>query len=210
MERGKRERPDVRKLAGFLGAVLVNSLATTAILTVDVMWVKHFFAPFDAGVYAAMSTLGKIIFYGAMPVGAVMFPIISRRYAQGAGYAKVLWGSLGLSGIMAAGLVGIYWLFPEMVIRLLYGSAYLGEARLLVWFGVFMACFVLAAILLNFYLSIERTRAVGLAVAAAVGQSAGIWVWHGSLKQVIWVSVVVSAGLLAGLLGYLNYVFKKA
>ena len=39
----------------------IQALAFTSFFTTDLILVKHFFPPFEAGIYAALSTLGKII-----------------------------------------------------------------------------------------------------------------------------------------------------
>ncbi|KKR82349.1 MAG: Capsular polysaccharide biosynthesis protein, partial [Candidatus Daviesbacteria bacterium GW2011_GWA2_40_9] len=164
--------------------------------------VKHFFSSHDAGIYAALSTLGKIIFFGAGPVAQVMFPIISKRHAQGEDYKKVFLYSLILSLLISLAVVLIYWLFPSLSVTILFGSSYLEVAGLLVQFGLFMTLLTLSSLMVNFYLSIGQTKVVVLPFVAALAQIIGLWFYHSSLEIVVNVSLVVSIALFAGLFVY--------
>ena len=59
---------DLKPFFKYSGPVLLQSLAFTSIFTVDVILAKHFLDPFSAGIYAALSTLGKIIFFATSPI----------------------------------------------------------------------------------------------------------------------------------------------
>lgn len=194
--------PDVKKMLFFSFPVLVQSFATTSIYTSDLILVKHFFTSYEAGIYASLSTLGKIIFFGTSPIASVMFPLISQRQSKGEGYRNIFIFSLVGTFILAAGVLIIYWLLPELAIKLLYGSAYLEAAQLLVWFGIFMALFTLSSLLINFNLSLGRTRVVVLPAVAATAQVGAIWFYHQSLFIIILLSIFITALLLAFLLIY--------
>jgi O-antigen/teichoic acid export membrane protein len=171
----------------------------------DVVLVKHFFEPHLAGIYASLSTMGKIIFYGAAPISAVMFPLVSKVQARGGNYRKVFFLSMLLTSAMVFFLIFVYWLFPELVLQILYGDKFLEGAPYLVWFGIFIGLFALVSLLLNYFLSKGTTRVVYFALLAAVGQIIGIYFFHQDLIQVISVSIWISLILLLSLLIYFGY-----
>ncbi len=138
--------------------VFIQAVAFSSFFTVDVILVKHFFSPFEAGLYAALSTLGKTIFFATSPVTATMFPIIAGRSARGEKYSKILLVSIGTTGLLAFGILSVYYLFPETAIKLLYGSQYLAARESLVWMGLFMTFYSIAYLIVNFFLSIGRTK----------------------------------------------------
>jgi len=185
--------------------VLIQALAFTSLFTVDIILVKHFLPAFDAGLYAALSTLGKIIFFAAQPVTATMFPIVSGRRARGERYRKVFFAAFFLTIFISISIVAFYYLYPEIAIGLLYGSQYLLAASELVWMGTFMAAYTASYIVVNFLLSINRTKIVVLPLLAAIGQAVAIWVWHESILQVIQVSLVATLAMFSGLALYLGY-----
>lgn len=196
---------NLRPMLAFAVPVFMQSLAVTSLYSSDVILVKHFFSSHDAGIYAALSTLGKIIFFGAGPIGAVMFPLISKRHAQDGEYRKLFVYSLLSTLILAVFVLVIYWLFPGFIINVFYGSAYLEVANLLVWFGIFITLFTLSSLLITFHLSLGRTKVVWLPVAASIVQIIIIWFYHGTLFAVVVNSIAVTALLLVCLLIYSSY-----
>lgn len=190
----------VRSMVAYSVPVLIQSVAITSLYSTDLILVKHFFSPETAGLYAALSTLGKIIFFAVGPIGAVMFPMVSKRKAEGVDYKKVFNYSFITTAVVSFIILAVYWWVPRLAITILYGSLYLEIANLLVWFGVFITLFTLSSLLINFHLSLERTKVVFLPFLAAVFQFIGIWFYHSTLTNVILVSIVVNALLLFSLL----------
>ncbi|MCL5073922.1 MAG: oligosaccharide flippase family protein [Actinobacteria bacterium] len=197
--------PDAKKIFLFALPVALQSFSITALYSSDLILVKHFFTAHDTGIYASLSTLGKIIFFGTGPIASVMFPLISQRQSRGGKYKKILFYSIATTGAVAFILTLFYWVFPQFAISLLYGSAYLGASNLLVWFGIFISLFTLSSLLVSFNLSLGDTNVVIFPFAAALGQIIAIWVFHESLFQVVLVSTLVNALLLLSLLIYSSY-----
>lgn len=204
----KKERniniPNIRPMILFALPVMVQTFAITSLYSSDVILVKHFFSSHDAGIYSAISTLGKIIFFGAGPIGMVMFPIVARRQARGEDYKRVFLYSAFATLFLSVIVLLIYWLFPSFVIRALYNSDFLQAEGLLVWFGLFMSLFTLCSLLINYSLSLGRTKVVAFPLLAAFAQIVLIYVFHQSLFSVIVVSAAVVTLLLISLLIYLN------
>ncbi len=200
--------PDVKSMMMFTVPVLIQSISVTSLYSSDVILVKHFFPSYDAGIYAALSMLGKIIFFGAGPIGAVMFPLVSQRKAKGQGYRKIFIYSFLVTALLAVSLSMIYWLFPHLAIKLLYGELYLGAAHLLVWFGIFISLFTLSSLLISYSLSLGRTSVVILPFIAAFAQIMLIWFFHQTLFEVILISIIVTALLLLSLLIYSGYLMR--
>lgn len=196
---------NIKSMALYAIPVIVQSLALTSLYSSDVVLVKHFFSSHEAGIYAAISTLGKIIFFGTGPIGAVMFPLISHKFSRGYKYQKIFVYSFLATMVFAAGILIIYWLFPALAIRLLYGSAYLEAANLLIWFGIFISLFTLSSLLVNYHLSLGKTHVVLLPLIAAISQIMIIWLFHQTLFMVVFISIIVSSLLLLSLLIYSSY-----
>lgn len=185
--------------------VIVQTFASTSLYSSDLLLVKHFFSSHDAGLYASLSTLGKIIFFGAGPIGSVMFPLVSQRKAKKQSYKKIFILSFLGTVILASAVLLIYKFFPEYAIRLLYGSAYIETSHLLIWFGIFISLFTLSSLLINYGLSLGKTTVVIFPAIAALLQIILIWFFHASLFIVVLISIIVTALLLVALLIYSIY-----
>ena len=205
---GKDQFGGGKEILTYAAPIFLISLAKNSIFSTDVILVKHFFASHDAGIYASLSTLGKIIFYGSGPISAVMFPIVSQRQSRKKGYVGIFFISLLITVGIAGVVLLIYWLLPELAVGVLYGEEFLSAAPNLVWFGLFMAIFALSSLTIGFYLARGKTNIVFLIVLAAIGQAVGIWLFHDSILTVIKVSIVSVSFLLASLLIYFGYELK--
>jgi O-antigen/teichoic acid export membrane protein len=185
--------------------VLVQALAFTSLFTIDVILVKHFLTPFEAGIYAALSILGKIVFFAASPITATMFPIVSRRKAARQPFEKVFFAALALTAAISSGITIFYWLFPDIAIGLLYGRAYLVARAELVWMGMFMFFYSLSFLLVNFSLSLGKVKIVWLPLVAALAQIPALWFFHGNILQIIQISLTLSVLMFFGLVVSLGY-----
>lgn len=201
----KREKYDLEPFLKYSFPVLLQALAFTSLFTTDIILVKHFLSPFEAGIYAALSTLGKIIFFASSPISSVMFPVVAGRSARGEGYHKVVWASFFATLTISAGVVAFYYLFPNLAIGVLYGQAYLSAKSGLVWMGIFILMYTMSILLVNFSLSIGKTKVIIFPLAAAVFQAVFIWRFHSDIVQVIQVSVAICGLMFLGLSSYLGY-----
>lgn len=202
VNKGEAAKLELKPVLLYSMPVLLQSIAVTSLYSTDLVLVKHFFTSGEAGLYAALSNLGKIIFFAAGPISAVMFPIVSKRHSQGKDYLKLFLYSLGATVLVAIGILLIFQLVPEKAIVALYGRSYLDAAGLLIYFGIFMTLFTLSSLLINFHLSLKHVKVVIFPFSAAILQAAGIWSFHDNLFSVIIVSIVTNVLLLTGLLIY--------
>lgn len=202
-------KPNTKSVINYFMPVFLQSIAVTSLYSMDLILVKHFFNPHNAGIYAATSTLGKIIFFGASPVSLVMFPLVSARAARGESYKKIFIASLGATALISSVVLVIFKLIPELAITSLYGRSYLEAVDLLLGFGIFMVFFTLSVFLINFGLSLKKTKIVIFPLLASLAQALGIWFYHSDLKTVIFVSIIVSGLLFLSLLiNLLNFKIK--
>lgn len=189
-----------RKKFAYAVPVFIVVMSLTSFYTMDIVLVKHFFNSSVAGFYSALGMLGKIIFFASSAITGVMFPLVVEKYESGKKYQEVLIQALILVGSISVGITAIYYIFPNFVIRLLYGTPYLEVAHLLGFFGIFISLYTVVNVLVNFFLSIHKTQVSVLVVIAALAQVGLIWIYHNSLFEVIRVSVVIMALLLCSLL----------
>ncbi len=199
------KRINLNSFVKYSGPVVIQSLAFTSIFTIDVLLVKHFLDPFSAGIYAALSTLGKIIFFATSPIASTMFPIIAKRKAAKEKYINVFLIAILTTSLIAVGITVFYWLFPNIAIGVLFGKDYLSARTDLIWMGIFMTFYSLSNLVVNFYLSIGNTKVVYIPLLAAIAQIVSIWFYHNSITQVLHSSLYVTAGMFLCLVTFTGY-----
>lgn len=205
LKKAKLEKYDLKPFFKYALPVLLQALAFTSIFSTDVLLVKHFFDPFHAGIYGALSTLGKIIFFATSPITATMFPIVSRRKAVGESYTKVFFLAIALVLVASGGITLFYWLFPHLAIGALYGKAYLSASNELVWMGIFISFYSLTSLLVNYSLSLGSYKIILFPLLGAIAQIPLIWIWHSSLLEVIQVSLGVTSVMFLSSCLYVGY-----
>lgn len=196
---------DLKPFTRYALPVLVQSLAFTSMYSMDLILVKHFLPPFEAGLYAALSTMGKIIYFAISPIVSVMFPVVSSKRSKGENYRKSFYLSFFVAAIMGMGITALYYLLPSFTINSLYGSEYTSAASTLALMGIFMSLYSLSYFLVNFLLSVHKTLVAVIPAAAAVGQVVFLWVYHDSLEQVLQVNIAISFGMFSLVILYLMY-----
>lgn len=195
-----KEKIPWNEFFSYSGPVLVAVLGLTSLYSSDVILVKHLFPAYEAGLYASLAVLGKIVFFGSSTVQMVMFPLVSERFENGKNYQNFFKQSFLIVAGISLVITTIYFSFPRLMIHLLYGPAYLKAAPYLGIFAVFISLYSLSSLLVNFFFSIKKVMVGLFPLFAAISQICLILVFHSSVAQVIGVSIGVSALLLFSLL----------
>src|SRR3989344_5381717 len=176
---------DSKSIYNYSLPVLITMTVITAMYTTDVILVKHFFEPITAGLYAAASLLGKIIFFASYSFSWVMFPKIAEAHSKGEPYKHIFHKSLLFVALLSAIAVIIYWLMPHFIVNLLFGEQYIGITNLIAPFGLAMGLFSVAFVVANYYLSINRIKFIYVLTAFLLIEILSIWFFHETLEQVV-------------------------
>jgi O-antigen/teichoic acid export membrane protein len=201
---------DKKGVVVFTIPVLIQTISMTSLMSIDLILVKHFFSSFDAGVYAAVSTMGKIILFASAPVATVMFPVITKKYSLGENFSKIFFLSLCATLAVVMGVIFLYYLFPYFAMGMLYGDKYFSGITLLVPYALYTGLLSLVGLYTNLYMSINHNKIMVLPLLAAIMQFLAINLLHNSIQEVIWVSVGVAALLFILLSVYFLTVVRKS
>lgn len=188
-------------------------LGLTSFYTTDVLLVRHFFPEptfgNDASLYAALSTLGKIIFFANFGIASALLPVATEKHTKKENSLKIFYASLALEILICTFFVGIYFLVPKLLLTLLGQKDYLQASNLLGFFAIFISLHSLVYLVSNYLFSTKRLLASYLVFLFAFSQVVGIYFFHQSLLQIIQVSTLISFGLLLVLLIYFLFISRK-
>lgn len=199
-EKVKEVRIPFLEIIKYAFPVLFSSLALTSFYTTDILLVKNLFSENEAGLYASLAVLGKIVFFASSSIGMVMFPLVAGKRAKGENYRRVYLNSFLLVFFVSFGITTVYFLIPKLMVNLLFGSQYLAIAPLMGLFAVFMSFYALVYLTVNFFLAASRTVMIVLPLIGAVLQILLIFSFHTSLRQVVLINIFVMGGLFFGLI----------
>jgi O-antigen/teichoic acid export membrane protein len=190
---GPRDSLDRTELYHFAVPVAASVLGISLFYTTDVVLVKHFFEPLQAGIYASVSTLGKIVLMATISITGAMFPRVASAESRGNNEIRILLGSASAITLVSAFIVLTFALAPRFAL-LPFGGQFEAAAPYLPAFGIAMSLVAIANLLTNYLLAIQDYRFILILVGAAIGEVAGIWIFHADLWQVIW-CVLALAGI---------------
>jgi len=170
----------------FSGQVVINNF--------DIVLVKHFFASDQAGIYAAVSLVGRLVNMCAWSVVNTMFPVSAAARQSDREARPVLFMSLLMVFLILAVLILALWAIPSFLWRTLFGSHfelgnYGGLAALLIFYAITAGIYSLSSVLITYEMSrkIANTSWVQLAFSGSL--ALGICIFHHSLSQVIYVQL---------------------
>jgi len=189
--------PQSESARGYFLAVAVTSLCYMVLINVDILLVKHFFEPSQAGQYAAASILAKIVFYLPGAIIMVMFPRASELYALREESQPVLKKSLFYGAALSGSAVLLFFIRPSFVVKVLFGEQYIPTVPLIGLFGLAMFFFILANILSMYQLSVSKLKFLKILVIATILEVALVSIFHTTLTQVILILLGTGIFLLA-------------
>lgn len=137
--------------------VLIAMIGYSVPSNLDVILAKYFFSNIEAGLYASVSVLGKIIFFFPGAIGTVIFPMITEKYVKGEDGLDILKKGIIYTGVLSGSLMVGYAIFPDIVIKM-FGDRYVDAVSLVVPYGMAMFFFSLIGIMVNYHLAIKNLR----------------------------------------------------
>lgn len=192
-----------RELSKYAFPVLLSNLGLTLIYMMDIILVKHFFSEVAAGQYAALSLMGRSIFFVVLPITSVFFPIVAQKKERNEKLLKIVIASAALIGLPSLILLGVYFILPKLVLLVFFpAKEYLILSSYLGPFAIFILFYTFSNFLVNYYLSIGKTKVYILTLLAAAVEVFLIIFFHDTIYQVVSVLITISFLLLISLLLY--------
>jgi O-antigen/teichoic acid export membrane protein len=171
------------------------TLATLVLLAMlqsaDVIAGRHYLAAPTAGLYAAVSLSGRVVFFATSSLTYFLFPIFSERQDRGWDGRRSLAAGLGVVALVASVVVGVYLVAPRLFIHTLFGARFASAGPYLGWMGVAFALYGAAYLAAIYLLSQKRSTAVPILGAAVLLQLGGLYAFHASIDRLIAVQAVV-------------------
>lgn len=187
----------------FAGQVLITNYS--------IVQVKHYFFALDAGIYAAVAMVGRVMFTLSSAVVNTMFPIVAGTSAEERKRHNVLGISLLLVLTMGSLLALLLRVVPAGLWSIVFGAKFAinghyNLSHLFSLFAITTVIYSLSVVIITYEMSykIANTSWVQLLFAGAV--IGGVARFHSSLQEVI----VVQFALMLLLLGAVGVPFLRS
>lgn len=195
----------LKRIIRYSYPVILGIVAITIFSNIDSMIAKHHFSAVDAGRYGAIFVLSKIIFFAVSSLASVVIPLVTAEKDLKKKNRLFLW--IILANLLVAGLgVAVFYLFPGLVIKLLFGGKYLDIAPYLARFGLLALLLSLLNIFVQYFISLKYEGILVAITAIAGVEIVFLWLSGADFDHfftVILLSLLAADGISLG------YFWKK-
>jgi O-antigen/teichoic acid export membrane protein len=203
---GLRRRPDVRAVSASLAFI-----AFAIISNLDILLAKLFLPSDEVGLYAALSTIGKVVLFLPAAVAVVMVPNAARARRSRDDAGRVLRVAAVLVALTAVVAAVPAALAPTFVVKAMFGSEYADATSGVLPIVCAGAGLAMLNLLVVYSVAIEDRRWSLLLGAGILMQIVGISMFHGSPAQIATVqAVVIGIVLLVNEAGFHRLITPRA
>jgi len=172
----------------------------------DILMVKHYFDAYEAGLYASLALIGRVVYFVAWMFVMLLLPKVVELHKEGKNTSGMLSQYVAyIVGLSMAIVAGCYW-FPEFVIHSMFGSGYRSIAPLLWKYALATSLFAISNIFAYYFLSLDQYVPVLLSGILGIAQMVLVVFFHEELAQVVTMQILAMMLLL---LVQLVYFFGK-
>ena len=199
------ERKYVKKVKQFFVITAFYELTQIAINNSDILLVKHYFDSYEAGLYASLALIGRVVYFMAWMFVMLLLPKVVLRKKEGKETSSILFKYVAYIGILTSSIIIGCVLFPDSIILLLFGEEYVSMSSLLWKYALATGLFAISNIFAYYYLSLDRFIPVIISGICGVLQIVLIIFFHNSIDQIVNVQIYAMMILLGvQLLFFLN------
>src|SRR6202171_2507286 len=186
-------REGLQAIIFFSGQTVINNF--------DIVLVKHFFASDEAGMYAAVALVGRLVNMCAWSVVNTMFPVSAGASGDEHEASQVLFTSLSMVFLILSVLIFGLWIVPSFLWKTLFGAqfevgSYGTLAPLLILYAITTGIYSLSSVIITYEMSRKIANTSWLQLAFSGALALGVYTLHQTLRQVILVQMVLMVALL--------------
>ncbi len=166
---------DLELIKKFFIITAFYELSQIIINNSDILLVKHYFDPYNAGLYASLALIGRIVYFIAWMFVMLLLPTVVQLHKA---------------------IIVTCKFFPVLIVELLFGHEYVSIAPLMWKYAFATGVFAVANIFAYYFLSLDRYIPVVVSAIFGTMQVLLIVLYHNSLEQVVHMQVIAMVSLL--------------
>jgi len=178
----------------FYFAAIFSGLSTTAFLSIDVLLAKHYLPPVQAGEYALLSLVGKMVYFSGSLLNAFMIPYVSRDLGKGKNPNTAFYTLFALEAFLALNAFALFGLLGFITIPFLFGEKSLTIVPYLTLYTFGIVMFTLTNTIVQYRLIRHNYVFPVLAILNAVAMYIGIVMFHSDVNSIA--TVVATTAIL--------------
>ena len=192
----KLKKPETKMVRNFFIITAFYEVTLIMINNSDILLVKHYFDSYEAGLYASLALIGRVVYFIAWMFVMLLLPTVVQLKKQGISTRPILFKYIIYIVIIAASIVLACYFFPNQIINILFGNEYIEIASLLWKYAFATGVFAVSNIFAYYYLSLDKYVPVIFSGIFGMLQIALIVQFHASLEQIVHVQIFAMILLL--------------
>ena len=180
--KGEKIKQTIKKSLSYLG----YTGAFSFFMYVDIPLVKHFFTSQQTGFYSIAALLGKVPVYLVGSMGMVVFPKVIEMRRQNQAHFRFFTLTISIATILLIIMAISYILLARLIVKMLFGVAYLPAIPLVKHFGLCAVPLALASIAIKYFIAIEKRHFLYLLWLCVGGFVVSFYLFHPSPDWAIW------------------------
>lgn len=200
---------DKKGIVTFFMLTAFYELTQIIINNSDIILVKHYFNNEQAGLYASLALIGRVVYFVAWMFVMLLLPKVIQLKKDGLETQPIVLKYVAYIAVLSTVIVLVTFIFPETVVHLMFGKAYLSIAFLLWKYALATSIFAIANIFAYYFLSINQYIPVVVSAIIGLTQIVLIVLFHNSLQQVVEMQIIAMVTLLIFQLLFFFYHNKK-
>ncbi len=167
----------------FFIAALIIGLSTNAFLSFDLLLAKHFLSPEDAGKYALLSLVGKMIFFMGSLLSSFMVTVVSRRDGQGRDPKYAFYKIFAGTAFLVINGVALLGFFGHIIVPFLFGNKALVLTPFLNRYTLAIGLFTLTNCIVLYRLARKQYIFPIFSVLSAILMGVGLTFFHQTIND---------------------------
>lgn len=178
---------------------MISSISTMSFLSLDILLVKHVLPPTEAGQYALISLVGKIIFFMSTLASQFVLPLVSHNEGAQKDSRKTLDYTLAATAVLAGvSFIGLG-VLADWTLPLVFGERIVGLTQYALLFTAGMMCFSLSRVFMTYYLAKKVYLFSVVSFMFSIVQVVALLIWNDSLLMVVEVMSAIGLATLVGM-----------
>lgn len=175
--------------------ILLANLAFALFAQSDIILVKYYFSPHEAGIYSSAAIIGKTVMYLPGAIVISLLPMAAFSKARDEGTLHLILKALAITVLLSGSGAAILYLFPDLIVSIFFGKKFISATSLIGLFAVAMMPLAVIMVIMNYNIAKGGRYFAYCMLAGSAVQVFGIMHFHDSLEKVL--KVILYSGMFS-------------
>ena len=174
---------------------------------IDIVLVRHYCSPDQAGYYATAAILGRIAFFLPSSLLSVLFPSVAKASVSGEKDEHYFWINLGLTTFLAGSVFLVLFFAGEAIIQFVYGDQYYLAAHILKIVTAAMGLLALSHVIFSYSLARFEFSFLWPLVGGTIIMVSLVYFYYETAETIAWILLLSMGIIFAGTVLNRFYIF---